>query len=773
MMLIWGTVIWGTVTNGVASDVVWGSLIDFASSVATAGTAVLGRMAWHATITFSVLWVVERCWRTLPANHRCWLWRLAYLKVLLASLIPLAAWADWPLVGWQLSLPVTESRTPISDISMSVTDGPLATSDLFDEYVAHQRNAVDGAPSATSGLSWWDRLRGWSPGLILACWSIWLLMAISAGWRELSQLSRIRRRANPVTDDVLIAEYLRLSRQFSVARPPRLIQGPQRAGPLLLFGRRLAILLPQHFLAATSLNEQRMALAHELAHVVRRDLIWNMLAAVVQLGVGFLPVCWLAARRYRAAQEAASDALAITRGRLVPRDYASLIVRTVNRHSAHRFDISTVALSQISPFATLTERIRAMQSNSLSRRRQLAALAFSLMCGLCALAPWAIAEESSTDAPQPAATETDSATADSDAKSAQDKPGNEKDKHKDKVKDKDKDKSAKEKGKSEKGESEKGKADSRKTRRENADRGRYESSDRYSTDKDSYVSERSDKKARIGYSASATAGGRAFGAAGGSAVAGGIPSRGADSQGGSANVGGYSSVSVSSDDGEPSADRTESASDDYRRDSSDEKPSRRERRRSVTMSGGGSASSGDQGAQVMRREEQTDGGRVVSVSVQEKGRSLQFRVSDDEGIEVTVVKVQAGPDDVMTVRAATADELKSQHPELFALYDKYVVKSNGRSSVRSIRRAIRSANDPTTDADRPSEATNEEHLEVETRIENSAADAEEPLGLIEDPNHAQNELKRMIRQQLDELPEDASQLRQLLEDQLREIEKAE
>ncbi|MFO0913727.1 MAG: M56 family metallopeptidase [Pirellulales bacterium] len=729
------TLIWGTVTNGVTSDVAWGALTDFASSVATGGTAVLGRMAWHATITFSILWVVERCWRSLPANHRCWLWRLAYLKVLLASLIPLAAWADWPLVGWQLSLPATESRTPISVSSMSVTGGSVATSDLFDEYVAHQRSAVDGAQAATNGLSWWDRLRGWSPGLILACWSIWLLLSITAGWREFSQLSRIRRRAKPVTDEVLMAEYRRLSRQFSVVRPPQLIQGPQRAGPLLLFGRRLAILLPQQFLAATSLNEQRMALAHELAHVVRRDLGWNMLAAVVQLGVGFLPVCWLAARRYRAAQEAASDSLAITRGRLVPRDYASLIVRTVNRHSAHRFDISTVALSQISPFATLTERIQAMQSNSLSRRRQLAALAFSLMCGLCALAPWAIAEESSTDAPQPAATETDSATADSDEKSAQDKSDKAKDKHKDKVKDKDKDKdkdkSAKEKGKSEQGESEKGKADSRKTRRENADRARYDSSDRYATERDSYVSERADKKARIGYSASATSGGQASGSAGGSG----------GNAGGSANVGGYSSVSVSSDDEEPTADRTESASDDYRRDSSDELPSRRERRRSVTMSGGGSASSGDQAAQVMRREEQTDGGRVVSVAVQEKGRSLQFRVSDDEGIEVTVVKVQTGPDDVMTVRAATADELKSQHPELFALYDKYVVKGNGRSSVRSIRRAIRSTDDRAADSIRSS-----------------------------DDN---DELKRMIRQQLDELPEDAGQLRQLLEDQLREIERAE
>lgn len=70
----------------------------------------------------------------------------------------------------------------------------------------------------------------------------------------------------------------------------------------------------------------RAALAHEFAHLRRRDLAWRALQLLVLDMVWCFPVAQLASRRIDAAREAACDAIAVSALALVPSAYGALLL---------------------------------------------------------------------------------------------------------------------------------------------------------------------------------------------------------------------------------------------------------------------------------------------------------------------------------------------------------------------------------------------------------------------------------------------------------------
>ena len=62
--------------------------------------AAMGRASWQGAIAVALVWIVCKSLPRLPANVRCWLWRLALLKTLLAAM-PLGS-LDLPILprGW-------------------------------------------------------------------------------------------------------------------------------------------------------------------------------------------------------------------------------------------------------------------------------------------------------------------------------------------------------------------------------------------------------------------------------------------------------------------------------------------------------------------------------------------------------------------------------------------------------------------------------------------------------------------------------------------------
>ncbi|MGH7140343.1 MAG: M56 family metallopeptidase, partial [Pirellulales bacterium] len=240
-------------------------------------------------------------------------------------------------------------------------------------------------------------------------------MAGQFGWL-LWCMGRARRlvRAAETVDDVRI---LRLERElecrFSPGRQVRLMKSRQVRGPLLAGVLRPTILVPDDC-ARWSDEKLRIVLSHELAHVERRDVLWQLAARAAAAVYWFHPLAWLALRRMRQERERACDDRVLSLG-VQAVDYAAGLAEfaaaIVGRPSPL---VGSLGMAEQLP---LEDRVRSILNASLARqpvsrrvRGILLATTACLVLVLGILRPFSTAATGAADPPKSddkaAATET-------------------------------------------------------------------------------------------------------------------------------------------------------------------------------------------------------------------------------------------------------------------------------------------------------------------------------------------------------------------------------
>ena len=195
---------------------------------------------------------------------------------------------------------------------------------------------------------------------------IWLagfaasLAFLLAGFARLAWLaSRSERVVNKNWTDLAAT----LSRRFGLRRPVLLLQSDH---PTLLVTwglRRPKVILPA---AARGWTDQRVqiVLAHELAHIRRRDWPTQMGAELLRAVYWFNPLIWIACRRLRRESEHACDDAVLGLG-VEGTEYASTLLdlaRSFKQH--HRTFFPAPAMARPS---SLERRVTAMLNRSLNR----------------------------------------------------------------------------------------------------------------------------------------------------------------------------------------------------------------------------------------------------------------------------------------------------------------------------------------------------------------------------------------------------------------------
>ena len=159
-----------------------------------------------------------------------------------------------------------------------------------------------------------DRYLGFAPRAVPWLLLVWPLTAAALLARRTLRAGRRRAALTAAAAPVeprLAAVVARLARALDVA-PPRTVVAPLVPGGAALLGVRDPILvLDGRLLAVLDEGELEGVLAHELAHVARRDNLVAWLAAAVGDAVCFLPGAAGAMRRLRREREAAADQRAV------------------------------------------------------------------------------------------------------------------------------------------------------------------------------------------------------------------------------------------------------------------------------------------------------------------------------------------------------------------------------------------------------------------------------------------------------------------------------
>lgn len=163
----------------------------------------------------------------------------------------------------------------------------------------------------------------------------------------------------------------------------RLIETDAASGPLAFGVLRKYVAFPRDFVERYDQDERDLALAHELGHHARGDLIANWIALGVLALHWFNPVAWRAFRAFRADQEIANDARVLAGLSAAARHtYACAIVK-----SAHgpKWGGPVSAACHLHTIHDLKGRLKMLTTNKTSRTRLLsgiAAIAVLTLAGL-------------------------------------------------------------------------------------------------------------------------------------------------------------------------------------------------------------------------------------------------------------------------------------------------------------------------------------------------------------------------------------------------------
>lgn len=289
----------------------------------------IARASWEGGLALLAAWALTHALPRLSPAARCWLWRLAALKLLVAfcwsSPVELAV---LPAAGAERSDGVVEYWSDGAGQGGAARLDPepnsaLATPSIF---------AVLPTPSEPNPPSFQYSTTPFSPAIALM-----LLWALGVGWGarrlvgEWRRLQRLLRQSQPVSDQETVAAAGELCARLGLERAPRLLAASETGSPMLTGVFRPAVVLPVGLLNAWGAAERRWVLAHELAHLRRRDLSWGWLSALAQALFFFHPLVWLAARELRLAQESACDEQALRLTGAPAGEYARLLVEVATR----------------------------------------------------------------------------------------------------------------------------------------------------------------------------------------------------------------------------------------------------------------------------------------------------------------------------------------------------------------------------------------------------------------------------------------------------------
>ena len=235
-------------------------------------------------------WFVGRGGRRSELAHLLW------IVVLLKCITPTF-----------VDLPLLPAVTPAVDVA--IADEPLGIA--LDESVAATQ-IVDEAGSESLVKQ-----------LLLAAWALGSSVILVVGGMRLMRFERTLRSSLVEVSDAVRALATDRARRIGLRQVPTISVTTASVAPFVSgFGRSVRVVLPQQLVDEMGSDELGLVLAHEFAHVARRDHMVRWIEWAVVVAVWWNPIVWWARRELRVAEEHCCDALVIERLRPKPRKYA-------------------------------------------------------------------------------------------------------------------------------------------------------------------------------------------------------------------------------------------------------------------------------------------------------------------------------------------------------------------------------------------------------------------------------------------------------------------
>ena len=219
----------------------------------------------------------------------------------------------WVMLGLPLATGLrTYGNAPVQSVEVSHTGAVSETYALSPVPASGSDTMVQTRREEGNAASWpiWTSatVEAWLPTLAL----VWLIGVVGLSLRTAGGwlwIQRMRRSGTPLPQlmEMIggVVGRLRLSRTAGVFESA-FVEGPTVVGWL-----KPAVLLPASAITGLSVEQLRVIVAHELAHVRRHDYLINLFQSLAETLLFYHPIVWWLSRRIRVERERCADDLAV------------------------------------------------------------------------------------------------------------------------------------------------------------------------------------------------------------------------------------------------------------------------------------------------------------------------------------------------------------------------------------------------------------------------------------------------------------------------------
>lgn len=327
----------------------------------------LWRASWQGALWAALVWALTRAVPRMPSALRAGLWWLVSLKFVLSlgTLSP-------------VQLPLLPAPEPV----------PMRA-EAVESIAAMPVTRVTVAAAAPAGMTSGASLP-WSQvgvGLLLVAWGLGIAWQMRGHMRAWASVRRLRSSALPLRHPDVEEAVRELASRAGLRRVPRLLVSEEVASPLATGLLSPVVVLPARAVRRLDAEALQMALAHELAHFLRRDLWLGWVPVVAEIVLFFHPLVRKAAREYALAREEACDAEALHLTGAEPGDYGQLLLT----FGVTRTHGTAAALGASAHLHTLHRRLTMLEHVDVSTPRTRASLRAALVVlGLAVLVPFQV-----------------------------------------------------------------------------------------------------------------------------------------------------------------------------------------------------------------------------------------------------------------------------------------------------------------------------------------------------------------------------------------------
>ncbi len=284
----------------------------------------------HSTLMIGAAWLATRRGPLAASTARDAIWKIATIGALLTTTLQIAvpfggagidlrvpdasAVAREPTRISETGVVAAEGRTLARQVPSSIETGePALEKDLPVEVAGRDgpSSVLDAGPTNGTTIPSAEKASPSLPGLSGAALVVWLVTGGALLLRHVVRRRRFARRLGPrrsitwgpareALDDLL--------RKANAGRRVRLTATEALASPVALHGNEICV--PDRALGHLDPRALRALLAHELAHLERRDPLWLEVAATLESLLFFQPLHRLGRRELRSAAEEECDAWA-------------------------------------------------------------------------------------------------------------------------------------------------------------------------------------------------------------------------------------------------------------------------------------------------------------------------------------------------------------------------------------------------------------------------------------------------------------------------------